>query len=587
MAGHIYKKTIKGNTYYYYQENYREKITATTTAEISGKTKGTGKSRVKSKSIYLGTAEQIHTLVKNNRQIPQVVKKRAFGLVAAAYQTAKEIGLTEVLAKHITGTRYGIPRWIFFLVTMINRLDNATSKNKMCEWIKATILPDILRFDTSKLNSKNYWYITDDVISEEETLSKRAQGEKDKKEEDIFSGLDDHTFIEIEKELFTKLQPYFGDHHDTLIYDTTNFYTFFESDEFSDLAQTGHNKDSRHHLKQVGLAMAIERNVGLPFFHRVYRGNRQDALVFSKVIEDIITNVKSAFPKLNDLVLVLDKGNNSAKNFNVLDGKITWVGSLAPSKYLELVEIPLEQYQNISSNYKAFHCLKSVMGKERLLVMTYNQELAKKQEHTLQHGITKLIAGLNEKYNSYQHKPNAITRGLKSILSDSHYHDCIEIGFDATGMEIACNNEAILKRRKTFGKNLLFTSKTDAAVEWVIAQYKERNNIEDIFRTLKDVELIRIRPIRHFTDSKIRAHIFCCVMSFLLIRMMQLKAQRAGIDMSPIILKEELSDLEEVIMIYDNHQADIKITQPSAVQRKLFNLFQLEKIQDQLTIHYN
>ena len=70
MAGHIYKKTIKGNTYYYYQENYREKITATTTAEISGKTKGTGKSRVKSKSIYLGTAEQIHTLVKNNRQIP-------------------------------------------------------------------------------------------------------------------------------------------------------------------------------------------------------------------------------------------------------------------------------------------------------------------------------------------------------------------------------------------------------------------------------------------------------------------------------------------------------------------------------------
>ena len=123
-------------------------------------------------------------------------------------------------------------------------------------------------------------------------------------------------------------------------------------------------------------------------------------------------------------------------------------------------------------------------------------------------------------------------------------------------------------------------------MEWVIAQYKERNNIEEVFRTLKDVELIRIRPIRHFTDSKIRAHIFCCVMSFLLIRMMQLKTRQAGIEMSPVVLKEELSDLQEVMMIYDHHLSEIKISQPSTVQQKLFNLFRLEEIQNQLTLHH-
>ena len=55
MTGNIVKKIIKGKTYHYYQETWREKID---TGEI-GKTRGTGKSRVRSKSYYLGTAQQI------------------------------------------------------------------------------------------------------------------------------------------------------------------------------------------------------------------------------------------------------------------------------------------------------------------------------------------------------------------------------------------------------------------------------------------------------------------------------------------------------------------------------------------------
>jgi len=110
MSGHIYSKTICGNTYYYYQENYREKLDA----NAYGKTKGSGKSRVKSKSIYLGSAQQIFSSIKNNRKSPVAVNHRSFGLVAAAYQTAVKSGLVEIMKKYIVGERYGMPRWMFF-----------------------------------------------------------------------------------------------------------------------------------------------------------------------------------------------------------------------------------------------------------------------------------------------------------------------------------------------------------------------------------------------------------------------------------------------------------------------------------------
>lgn len=74
-------------------------------------------------------------------------------------------------------------------------------------------------------------------------------------------------------------------------------------------------------------------------------------------------------------------------------------------------------------------------------------------------------------------------------------------------------------------------------------------------------------------------------MSFLLIRMMQLKVAEAGMTMSPCVLRDELSDLQQIIMIYENNDAEIKISQGSTVQQKLFDLFQLKKIEAQLTTH--
>ena len=91
--------------------------------------------------------------------------------------------------------------------------------------------------------------------------------------------------------------------------------------------------------------------------------------------------------------------------------------------------------------------------------------------------------------------------------------------------------------------------------------------------------------MRHWTDTKIRAFGFCCVMSLVLIRVMEFKAAQAGLKMSPQVLKEEFSDLREVIIIYDTHIAQIQISHQSTVQHKLWHVFNLDIVKVQLTIH--
>lgn len=150
--GYLVKKLKSNGVYYAYQESFRVKVDASKT----GKARGSGKSRVRTRSIHLGSAESIVNRLRQTRE-PVSVSARSFGLVSAAYQTAGEIGLQDILQKHLGGQRAGVPLWMYFFVSIVNRLDHAASKNKMREWLDHTILPELLGFDAQAMSSKNFW----------------------------------------------------------------------------------------------------------------------------------------------------------------------------------------------------------------------------------------------------------------------------------------------------------------------------------------------------------------------------------------------------------------------------------------------
>lgn len=566
------KKTQGKKVYYYYHESYRQKISP----EARGKAKGSGQSRVINISHYLGTAKDIYKKYKNFDE-PVSVAHRNFGVIAAAYQTAREIGLIDILKKHIPGNRFGDDNWLYFLFPILNRLDHATSKNQMSIWLSKTILPALLNFDIKNFNSKKFWYVTDDVISEKEV--KQA-------DDDLFKGVDVEVFNKIEEELFQNIAKQFKLSDNVFFYDTTNFYTYIEEPARSRLAKTGHNKDSKHHLKQVGLLMAVESNFGIPFLHKIYRGNSHDTKTFYEVVAELILRLKQICKTDSDIILVLDKGNNSKDNFAQLAGNVSWIGSLTPSHHEELIDIELTDYTKKLGDTKYFRTSKKVMGHECVIIVTFNEKLKRKQEYTFQRNTKKVKEKVIEKWNRYKRKPKKVVpKGILSILKDCTYGKYITPQINDGEIKFNYKDNETTKRKKYFGKNIIFSNLSNAKSENIITTYRDKNKIEDDNKLLKDKDIICFNPIRHWTDSKIRAYAFCCVMSMTLLKIMQLKADLNGYKMSARVLMEELRDLKEIIMIYSHKRAKRLISHQSTVQSALWDIFKMEEVKKITTIH--
>jgi transposase len=296
----------------------------------------------------------------------------------------------------------------------------------------------------------------------------------------------------------------------------------------------------------------------------------------------MINQIQGGFNQIEELVLVLDKGNNSKENFADLKGKIKWVGSLVPTHFADLIDLPLSQYSGEWEALRYYRCDRKVMGIECVLVMSYNDKLYRKQELKLKSEIEKLKQKVIVKWSEYKRTPRSVPAGIKSLVKDSRYGKYIDVRCEEGKPAFELCSSQIAESRKRFGKNLLFCSELEAESGWIISQYKSKQRIEEDFKLVKDPELIRWQPIRHWTDTKIFAFGFCCVMGLVVIRIMQLKASREGMEMSPAVLKEELADLQEVVMIYDQKHAETKITSRSSIQQRLWELFELGRIETKL-----
>jgi len=575
-VGTIITRKQGNKTYYLYHETYREKINK----KDCGKVCGSGKSKVRCRSTYLGSAETILKTIKGKKS-PVKVSARNFGLVAAAWQTACIVDLPRILAKHIKGERFGTDLWKYFFVTIINRLDSATSKEKMSRWLKKTILPELLNIKAQNFTGKKFWYATDDVISEKALREKREATNK----EDPFESIDNTIFTNIEAELFSHIDQLMKLSSNVICYDTTNFFTYIEEPKRSKIANPCHSKDSKNHLNHVGLLMAVEKSFGIPLISRIYRPNCHDSKLFSHVLTDLIVSLKALCTAKTDLVLVLDKGNNSQDNFSYMKGKINWIGALVPSHHKDLLDMKLNQYQGVWEDKRYYRCIKMVMDIKCSIILTFSAVRKRKQEHTLERGIKKLQYEITKKWNSYKKMPVKITAGIKTMLKKNRYGKCIQLSIVNEKPCFKKNKKEIKTRKQRFGKSLVFSNMLDAETGYLLATYNEKNIIENDFHVLKDVTLIRFRPIRHWTDSKIRAFAFCCVVSMTLIRIMQWMTEQEGYKMSPNVLKEELADIQEIIMVYSLGDAERKITERSAVQKKLWKIFKLEKIEKHLSLH--
>jgi len=130
----------------------------------------------------------------------------------------------------------------------------------------------------------------------------------------------------------------------------------------------------------------------------------------------------------------------------------------------------------------------------------------------------------------------------------------------------------------TSGSNMLWNSATDRSrsVEDILGAYHHDNpQIEGDFRLLKAVDCLRIQPIRHWTDSKIRVYALICVLSLLVLKLLARTLDPAELHLSPDVLRTELADIEAVYLEMAPGHIRRVLTQRSTVQQQIFDILGL------------
>ena len=92
-----------------------------------------------------------------------------------------------------------------------------------------------------------------------------------------------------------------------------------------------------------------------------------------------------------------------------------------------------------------------------------------------------------------------------------------------------------------------------------------------------------LRPQRHWTDQKIRVHVFYCVLALLLGSLLRRELHRKGIDCSIPALLEELSQIREVGILTpgwsegEPPRLEMSLSRLTEEQRQLYEALDLRR----------
>jgi len=116
----------------------------------------------------------------------------------------------------------------------------------------------------------------------------------------------------------------------------------------------------------------------------------------------------------------------------------------------------------------------------------------------------------------------------------------------------------------------------------VVAAYRSQSDAEFGFRQLKDPHVVSFSPMHHWTDSKIRVHVFYCVLALAVAHLMRRNAAQAGLQLSVRELLDQLADIEETVLLYHGGakgrpRVQRMLTDMDPTQQRLADLFDIHR----------
>jgi transposase len=557
---HFHVKKKKGRPYLYVRE----------IARVDGRPKVV-------KQIYIGSPERVAALVSEEADEEATLSCEEFGALWLANRIDRDVDLAGLVDEVVPRSKKekGPSVGEYFLYCVLNRMVETRSKNRLGDWYHRTAIQQIRPVDIDELTSQRYWEKWDRV------------GEKDL--EDI-----GHRFFE-------KIWKLESPEADCLLFDTTNYYTFMASDTDSDLAVRGKNKAGRHHLRQIGLGLLVSKESRLPLYYKVYPGNLHDSRLFRAVMDEMFGIVCGLNRTKERLTVVIDKGMNSEANYAWIDehSRIHFVTTYSTYFAEELATTPMDYFEpvDIEKNRRlekdgkegdgllAYRTDGFYWDKRRTVVVTHNPVTARKQNYTLDSKLEILRQELIEMRAKVRDRephwrnPRAIEERYLRICERYHIpSDLYTLEFETTrdGLTMSFRRDAYRVRRKRegFGRNIIITDNTDWPTSDIVQSSLDRWEVENRFRLSNDDELVNARPVRHWTDSKIRCHLFTCIVAMTYLRMLERGLLSNGIKRTASMVMDDMRHLHSVLSLKGGRRKpQRRLENPSKTQAEVLSAF--------------
>jgi transposase len=470
-----------------------------------GKSKRTKEGVRRTWQQYLGTATSI--MEKINSLPNAQITSKSFGSIAAMLSIAEELNLKEIISKIVPDNNYKLSIYQHIIMQSICRFNNPLSKNASIKWFKDSILPLLWNKDFQSPQT---------IFNQFDKITKGFENKIPKIEEELCKVL-----------LQKGIKP------STLIWDPTNFFTYIENGE--ELTKKGASKEKRYDKNLINLGLVVSED-NIPLMHVVYEGNKRESDVITDITELIHTRLKELNFEVENIVFVFDKGNNSKDNIPKIKEKFHFIGSLRMNQVSPLLDTPLSDFKELYTSKKE-HLIRGFKTKSRIydeeytVVITYSEESAKKQRETTEKSVRDISEKMKEIENSFKNKKNgkkSTVKGLSGKINDilhKQYRILFNWNFDEEKQLFSwsLNESALEERRKTYGKNILFTDLSEWSAEEIAKTYNSKTVVESDFKVLKDRLFIPVKPFFSRKDPRLKAHIFICVLSLILYRYMQWK----------------------------------------------------------------
>jgi DDE family transposase len=460
---------------------------------------------------------------------------RDFGDVWLAWGLWRLLELDTLLAEHLPAGREDVPWGTVAAILCIARFCAPNSELHIEHtWYRRTALSDLIGVAVSQVHTDRLYAGLDRLLPFKEV---------------------------IEKHLEKRLRNLFDFDYDLLLYDITS--TYFEGEaEMNPLAKRGYSRDSRPDRPQVCIGLVVTRD-GLPLAYEVFAGNRNDATTVQQIVETMEARFGHA-----KRIWVMDRGMVSEANLHFLRQREGQYIVGTPKAMLRQFERDLAgpDWQTVQGGVE----VKLVAGPDgdEVFILTRSADRRLKEQAMIDRFVARLEQGLQKLQaaaaSGRLRNEGEANRRLGRLLEKNWrasraFQIQIERLPEPVGkvcLRVTYQRDPAWQEWSALSQGcyVLRTNLVGMAAPELWKHYMQLVEAEWAFRIAKDE--LRLRPIWHQREDRVRAHILVCFLAYVLWKTLAQWMRPSGLGDAPRTVVSEFAKIKSGDVVLPAQSAD-------------------------------